>query len=108
MTVCLDRHEVYLSEHIIAELSKHLAGKLRLPKTRVVEIDTFLRENALIVVPIEVPKDACRDTNNLPVFGTMMAAGADCLVTGDADLLDLSVFEKIPIYSPRQFYDQLR
>jgi uncharacterized protein len=108
MAVCLDRHEIYLSDHILIEVCQHLAGKFKVPNARVAEVEEFLRDNTSIVVPRDVSSDSCRDAEDLPILGTMLSAGADCLVTGDADLLDLGAFEKIPIYSPRQFYDQLR
>lgn len=51
--------------------------------------------------------DACRDGDDLPVLGTLLAAKADCLVTGDQDLLELREFHSIPILSPRAFHDRL-
>jgi len=36
-----------------------------------------------------------------------VSAAADCLVTGDRDLLDIRQFHGIPILSPRAFHDQL-
>jgi len=107
MAVCLDRHEICLSEEILAEVSEHLAGKFKMPMPRVREIVTFLRNQASMVTPAKVPVDACRDADDLPILGTMVAAHSDCLVTGDSDLLALGDFATIPILSPRQFYDQL-
>jgi putative PIN family toxin of toxin-antitoxin system len=108
MAVCLDRHEIYLSEHILNELARHLADKFKMPTARVAEIMEFLRDNTSIVIPVDVPIDACRDADDLPILGTMLSAGAECLVTGDADLSVLGSFQKMPIYSPRQYYDQFR
>jgi predicted nucleic acid-binding protein len=42
------------------------------------------------------------------VLGTVLAAQADCLVTGDKDLLTLGQYQAIRILSPRQFYDCIR
>jgi predicted nucleic acid-binding protein len=36
-----------------------------------------------------------------------LAANADCLVSGDAHLLDLKSFRDIPILTARQFMDRL-
>ena len=57
---------------------------------------------------MEVPADACRDPDDLPIRGTLLAARVDCLVTGDEDLLALREFRGIPILSPRAFYERLR
>ena len=45
--------------------------------------------------------DAVRDKNDNPVLGTLIAAGAEYLITGDKDLLALSA--EFPIITPAQF-----
>jgi uncharacterized protein len=108
MAVCLDQHEMVLSEAILREVAQHLAGKFKVPAARAREIDALLREYATLVVPVEVPPNACRDADDRAVLGTAVAGDADCLVTGDADLLTLHQFQGIPIHSPRDFYNSLR
>jgi putative PIN family toxin of toxin-antitoxin system len=105
---CLASHEIVLSEHILGELHRHLRGKFKVPPRQVDAILAFLRDNATVVTPAKVPANACRDRSDLAVLGTALAAGADCLVTGDRDLLDLKTFHGIPILSPRAFHDRLR
>ena len=61
-----------------------------------------------MVRPAKVPAGACRDRTDLAVLGTALAAEADCLVTGDRDLLELKTFQGIPILSPRAFHDRLQ
>jgi uncharacterized protein len=51
--------------------------------------------------------EACRDRSDLPVLCTALASTADCLVTGDRDLLEIKQFQAIPILSPRAFHDCL-
>jgi putative PIN family toxin of toxin-antitoxin system len=65
----------------------------------------LLRELAQLVEPAAVPDDACRDSDDLVVLGTAVAAGAEYLVTGDNDLLDLGEFQGVGIVTPRQFHD---
>ena len=55
-----------------------------------------------------MPADACRDADDLPVLGAVLAAKADCLVTGDNDLLVLREFSGCPILSPREYWQRLR
>ena len=45
---------------------------------------------------------------DLPVLGTVLAAKADCLVTGDNDLLALGEFSGHAILSPRAFWQLLK
>jgi uncharacterized protein len=107
LAVCLERHEIVLSDYIIEEMRKHLTGKFKFPVNRSAEILAFLREQAVFVKPKEVNPDACRDSKDLAILGTAIAAHADCLVTGDNDLLTLGEFASILILSPRQFYGRL-
>jgi len=107
LDVCLASHEIVLSKHILKELRRHLTAKLKLPVEQAEAIVTFLREHASIVSPAKVPAGACRDRGDLAVLGTAVSAAADCLVTGDRDLLDIRQFHGIPILSPRAFHDQL-
>jgi uncharacterized protein len=105
---CLASHEIVLSEHILGELHRHLRGKFKVPERQVEAILSFLRESATVVAPAKVRPGACRDRTDLAVLGTALAAGVDCLVTGDRDLLVLKTFQGIPILSPRALHDRLR
>ena len=108
LEVCLAGHDIILSDPILKELRRHLRGKLKVPRTQAQAVVAFLREHAAVVVPATVPADACRDRTDLAVLGTALAAEADCLVTGDRDLLDLREFRRTAILSPRAFHDRLR
>ncbi|MCC7408484.1 MAG: putative toxin-antitoxin system toxin component, PIN family [Phycisphaeraceae bacterium] len=108
MDVCIESHELVLSQHILDELHEHLSGKFKMPKRRAAEVVSFLREHAELVEPASVAKGTVKDRDDLPVLGTAVAAKADVLVTGDHELQALGVFHGIPILSPRAFYDQLR
>jgi uncharacterized protein len=108
LDLCLDQHQIVLSEAILAEAKEHLARKFKVPASQIQEIVALLREHSVIVEPTAVPPNACRDPDDLSILGTLLAGGADCLVTGDKDLLVIKQFRNIPIMSPRQFYDSLR
>jgi len=108
LEVCLAGHDLVLSEPILKELRRHLRGKFKVPRVQAQAIVAFLREHAAVVAPATVPADACRDRTDLAVLGTALAAEADCLVTGDRDLLDLREFRRTAILSPRAFHDRLR
>lgn len=106
--VCIDSHQMILSEHLLEEVHRHLLDKFNHPPSMADERISLLREVADIVTPSTVQADACRDDNDLPVLGTLVAAQADCLVTDDKDLLILGKFDGRPILSPRQFWQHLK
>jgi len=106
--VCLAEHEVVVSDYLLREVRRALRGKLKISAGHADEIVALIRENALSVKPSEVEANACRDPQDLPVLGTLLAGQADCLVTGDQDLLALKSFHSVPILSPRAFHDRLQ
>jgi len=108
LEVLLEGHTLVLSSHILSELREHLIGKRRLDSALVDEQIAFLESSAVMVTPIAVPADTISDPDDLPVLGTAIAGQADCLVTGDKELLNLGSFHSIAILSPRAFYDRLR
>ena len=56
-------------------------------------------------VPIAGAKLGCRDPDDDKLLETALMGAADCLVTGDGDLLEMSPFHNIPIRTPRGFLD---
>ncbi len=105
--VCLDEHEIVVSEHILDELARNLSKKFKMPPLLANNVTASVREQATVVKPLDVTQSACRDPDDLPVLGTLTASDAECLVTGDRDLLDLESYSGKPILSPRGFYDLL-
>lgn len=65
----------------------------------------FCEKVAIPEPPPVVPE--CRDTKDTPFLWLAMAANADCLVTGDKDLLALVDQFPIPILTPDVFKEQI-
>jgi putative PIN family toxin of toxin-antitoxin system len=108
VTVCLESHQIILSEYILDEVGRHLRGKFKMPVDQVRERMDFLRRHCLVVVPVEVGGEACEDARDLPVLGTALAVGAPCLITGDKGLLMIGNFKSVAILGPRAFYDHIK
>ncbi|NKB24204.1 MAG: putative toxin-antitoxin system toxin component, PIN family [Kiritimatiellae bacterium] len=96
LELCLDSHNIILSEHLLHEIHKTLLKKVKLPPKRADQIVALLCGNSTLVKPIPLRIDSCRDPNDVKVLGVAMAAQADAIVTGDKDLL---VLKKIQIDS---------
>ena len=104
VTECLQYHELITSAPILGEFSRHLLGKFKIPPGRAREIIAFIRAHSLVVVPAEIPPEACRDSADLMVLGTAIVGAAQYIVTGDKDLLVLQRYQDVAIITPREFY----
>ena len=107
LCVTSEQHEVILSEYILDEFALHATSKFGAPMQRVQHALMMFRAQCEVVQPVHVPADACRDTDDLPILGTTLAGQAECLVTGDKNLLALRTFHSIHILPPRQLFDRL-
>ena len=58
-------------------------------------------------VSIAGAKLGCRDPDDDKLLETALMGEADCLVTGDRDLLAMSPFDGIPIMTPSDFLNSL-
>ena len=103
--------EVVLSNFILDELRRVLPRLSKRHGLSTAEIDDLvdiLSLQAEVVEPAVLLNDQCRDIDDLPVLGTLVAAlergQAECLVTGDKDLLELS--ERYPIMSVALFCER--
>jgi uncharacterized protein len=106
--VCVDAHELVTSEYMLEEVRRQLREKFNHSVSQADGRVALLREAAVVVHPSAVDAGACRDPDDLPVLGTLIAGEADCLVTGDNDLLALGHFQGRQILSPRVFWESLR
>jgi putative PIN family toxin of toxin-antitoxin system len=104
--LCLEYHEIVLSEPLLDEVEEKLSSKLKLPEHISRGTLDFLRNHSTFVVPNDVPNDACRDPDDLMVLGTADTGGASFIVTGDDDLLSLDSFAGIPILTPRMLWER--
>ena len=99
-------HELIVSEFILDELRRKLREKFRFPESDIRAVTSFLRDAGLVLVPADLPADACRDPDDIPVLGTAVAARAELLVTVDLDLLALVDFRGVAIVKPRGYWER--
>ncbi|AEG01728.1 putative toxin-antitoxin system toxin component, PIN family [Methylomonas methanica] len=97
--------EVILSQYILDELQRvlpRLNHRLAWSSHEIRDFVDSLAFLADLVDPLETAEPALRDSADLPVLGTFLAAKANYLVTGDKDLLALSAH--YPIITPANFW----
>ena len=64
----------------------------------------LLREATLIQVDVHI--GACRDPKDDKFLELAVTGQADCIVSGDQDLLVLHPFRGVPIVTPRGFVEE--
>ncbi len=99
----LDVHDVVLSNAILDELTDVLSAKFGYGNLRISEVVSHILADAEIVEPVAFDRQICRDPDDDAILGTAVAGNADCIVTGDSDLLILERFEGVDIVSPSEF-----
>ena len=58
------------------------------------------------LLPVTHKVRTCRDPKDDMYLELALSGKADCIVTGDPDLLVLNPFENIPIISPKEFLER--
>ena len=106
--VCIDQHEIVVSEHILKEVAATLEKKLRLPADVIDDLIQYLRENAFVENVRRPTGKICRDPSDDWILALAEQAKAEYIITGDQDLLILKAHADIPIIQPRQFWEVLR
>ena len=102
---CIDNHdiEIVLSKAILDEFNFVLVDKFRYSDEEArVTIETVVLASE-IVEPTTFDTQICRDPDDDAILGTAVAGNADCIVTGDSDLLVLEQFKGVDIISPSEF-----
>ena len=96
------RFELFTSRALVAELQDVLSrGKFakQLSKSRFTPAYLLARytQLATLIVPAEVSASELRDPDDAPVLACAVAARAEAVVSGDADLISLGTYQGIPI-----------
>jgi len=96
--------EMFLCPVIFSELERILKKKFKANPQEITETLAIINEAAQqTVTPDRTVEGICRDKDDDHILACAAAIKAEYLVTGDADLLTLKIFEGIRILSPRDF-----
>ncbi len=105
LRLVLAEHELLTAEVVLEELGRVLLSKIRLPADAVQEVIAFLRQYPVEATPDALPELPVRDPDDRRVLAAALAAGAEVLVTGDPDLLDIAgELQELRITNPRGFW----
>lgn len=106
-SLILAEHQLIVGQTVLAELKKVLRQKFRLPGDLIEEYEALLHGEAIIAEKTSALKIDIRDRSDIPVLSEAVASGADVLVTGDTDLIEVADHAPIRILTPRGFWELL-
>lgn len=96
---------ILISTPVLLELAEVLGrrklNKYLLEEERMRFLVALLRETELVEVTEQVAD--CRDARDNKFLELALSGDADCLISGDDDLLVLSPFRGLPILKPKEF-----
>ena len=104
----LTSHELIISDALFKELERVLQQKFKLPSSLISEFLNLLKQDTILVKPVDVPKINIKDKNDLIILASAINGNADLFVTGDKELLELAKVENLEIVSPRAFWEKLK
>ena len=103
--LCLDKHTIIISEHILLELQNNFQKKLKMPRGKVQLIIEYLREFCTVGDYKRLDRRICRDLDDVKILGLSEMTEPDYIITADADLLVLKEYHAVPIITPREFWE---
>ena len=100
---CAQLHTPITSEFILAELHEKLTEKFKKEASDINDAVALIRAKFVVIEPTTLEKPVCRDPDDDTVLGTALAGEAQCIITGDKDLLSLGQYAGIDIFKPNAF-----
>lgn len=103
----LTEHEIVICEPVVAEVLDILQRKFRASAELLVKVDAELRLLQVIPVQAVAPTLPIKDVDDPWIIACALVSSVDCFVTGDAELLELGMVDKLTIISPRTCWNNL-
>lgn len=101
LRIVLAEHELLTGEVNLAEFRRTLRGRFKVPASEVSRPVRELREHTIVHKPRDLLPLKVRDPDDAFVLASAAGGGADVLVTGDEDLLEVADAAPLPILTPR-------
>ena len=108
LRLVLVEHELVTGEFNLEEFRRVLRTRMGAPDALIDEAEELLREQEVVPRPADPYPIQIRDPDDAWVLASAAAGEADILVTGDHDLLVLSLEGHLRILSPREFWELSR
>ncbi len=100
---CALRHTLFTSDFILEETQEKLIERFGYSTDLAAEAASVLRSRMTVVSASKLDDPICRDPDDDNILAAAISGKCDCIITGDKDLLVLKQYERINIFSPRDF-----
>ena len=108
MRLVLAEHEMLVAEVVLAEFERVLREKLGVPASLVDQASVLLRAQTIVPRPARPAPVDIADSDDAWVLASAIEGGADIVVTGDRDLLDIAEQAPVSITDPRGFWTRMK
>ncbi len=105
LDICIDRHEIFISQWIIAEIKDKLRTKFKVKHQDIIRTINFIKSITVKIKPTGNLPNISRDKDDNNILHLAEHINADIIITGDKDLLLLKKFMNTIIINPRDYMD---
>ena len=106
LQLCISKNEITIA--ISPELLAELIGKLKYKfgiKNRTLENLKIELESIMLYILPEYTTQICRDASDNKIIDLAICAGAEFIITGDKDLLEIKTYKGIKILTAAEFLE---
>lgn len=104
----IEFHDLVVSEHLIKELRRVLKDKFGASSELIADVVWLLQQDTCVADTMPLADLPLKDRADVAIVSAALNGGADVLVTGDKEILDLKHVKALEILTPRQFWDKER
>lgn len=105
LDICIDRHEIYISQWIITEIKDKLITKFKIKQQDIIRIINFINSITIKTKPSGNLPDISRDKDDNNILQLAEHINAEIIITGDKDLLSLKKYKNTIIINPRNYME---
>ena len=104
----IEFHDLVVSECLIGELRRVLKDKLGASSEIIADVVWLLKQDTIAAEALPLSDLPLKGPADVAIVSSALNGGADILVTGDKEMLDLKRAGTLQILTPRQFWAKER